>query len=216
MSRYDDDLKEFDETDAYTEEYSSRDYYEEDDGEEVDLDDYGEEEDYSTFVQDREEDADMGDVSGSYIDSGAEWRDFADGGPTKSRVGMARRADLTDEDLGTVIFDDRFKKLERISRTPEDVFRLGVYDAVKRYNLSSDLASDALKLAEYMRTYNRGLRYRNPRLVVLALSVITGGKIDIKGLPGVVKTGGEDGVTDFDIIRYASFILDLRSIALKK
>jgi hypothetical protein len=181
--------------------------YDDEDGDGLDSyrspsgDDYGEPEEIPEFKE----------VTDSYIDTGAEWRDFADGGASKSRVGMARRVDIVDEDLGTFIFDDKYKKLEKISRTPEDIYRVMTLDTVKKYNLPNELVSDSLRIMQYIKQYNKVLKFKSPKLVVLALTVIKENKLDIYSLNKIIEKVSDEGITKMDIIRYVTFIQGLRN-----
>ena len=146
------------------------------------------------------------------IDTGAEWRDFSDGGPTKSRVGMARAADI-DEDLGTLIVDEKFKKLERMSRTPEDIFRAIAMDTATKYGLGKDVYEDSLRVMQLINKHNKRVKYRNPRAIMFAILVFTNGKIDKKKLDKVYEDKAvHEKMTKIDLLRYAFFIRDLRKL----
>lgn len=193
-------------------EYQDRDEYEEDDN----LDEYKtpSDEDYFDKEGDDNLDSDIIAEDDSFIDTGAEWRDFADGGPSKSRVGQARAIDI-DEDLGTIIADDKFKRFERISRTPEDIFRSLAMDTISKYNISKDenIYNDALRIMQIINKHNKRLKYRNPRTIVFALLVFTDRKIDKKKLDKVYdEKAKHENMTKIDLLRYAFFIENLRKL----
>lgn len=144
------------------------------------------------------------------IDTGAEWRDFADDGPSKSRVGMARATDI-DEDLSTMVMDDRFNKLERISRTPEDIFRAITMDTVNKYNLSKGHYDDCIRIMQLINKQNKKLKYKNPKAIVFSLLIITDNKIDKSKLDKVYEDKAKhEKMSKLDLLRYCIFVIDLK------
>lgn len=148
----------------------------------------------------------------SVIDTGAEWRDFADGGPSKSRVGMARAMDI-EEDLGTMINDDRYKKLDRMTKTPEDIFRSIAMDVSLRYKLTKDNYEDGLRIMQLINKHDRKLKYKSPKAIMFAILVFTGDKIDKTKLEKIYKDkASHENMSKIDLLRYAFFIQTLRKL----
>lgn len=189
--------------DEYDDDYRQDEYDDEDFGEYKTPTD----EDYEKYDED-----DIVAEDDSRIDTGAEWRDFADGGPSKSRVGMARAADI-DEDLGTMVLDKRFQKIERMTRTPEDIFRAIAMDTVNRYGLSKDNYDDALRIMQLINKHNKRLKYKSPRAIVFAILVFTDKKIDKTKLNKIYEEKAKnEHMSKMDLLRYALFIQNLRKL----
>ena len=98
-------------------------------------------------------------VEESRIDMGAEWRDYGDD-ISKSRVGIARAVDI-EEDLGTMI-DEKFKRMEQISRSPEDMFKILARKIKDKYELSEGVYDDSLRIMQYTNKQNRKIKFKNP------------------------------------------------------
>lgn len=203
MDYYEDD---FGDDDVYREydEYDEKDYDEDDIGEyktptDEDLEAYAIEED------------EMGIRDDYRIDTGAEWRDF-EGDISKSRVGMARAVDVED-DLGTMIVDDKFKKLERMTRTPDDVFRMIAMDTVTKHGINKEVYDDALRIMQLINKHNKRLKYKSPKAIVLALLVFSGSSIDKNKLEKVYNDKvKQENMTKIDLLRYAMFIQNIRKL----
>lgn len=188
-----------------------------------DRDDYGEEDedDLADYKTPTDEDLEALGINhedeyeaedDSRIDMGAEWRDFADGGASKSRVGMARAIDI-DEDLGTMIVDERFKKMERMARTPEDIFRALAMDTATKYNLSKENYDDAIRVMQLINKHNKRLKYKSPRAIMFALLVFTNTTIDRAKLDKIYNDKAKhENMTKMDLLRYAIFIQTLRKL----
>lgn len=187
------------------------DYNEDQYEEEQDLDQYKSPGDDINFNEDDENIY----AEDSYIDTGAEWRDFSDSGDaSKSRVGMARALDI-DEDLSTLIEGDKFKKFNQMSRTPEDIFKTIVLDTISSYNISKDenIYDDSMRIMQLINKHNKRLKYRNPKAIVFALLVFSDRKIDKKKLDKVYdEKAKHEHMTKIDLLRYVFFIENLRKL----
>jgi transcription initiation factor TFIIIB Brf1 subunit/transcription initiation factor TFIIB len=206
----------------YRDEYVNEDEYDNDQyrdeyDNEDNLDEYKTpDEDYFDKEEKDENDGyDNEDIVGqddSYIDTGAEWRDFGDGEPSKSRVGQARSLDI-DEDLSTIISDERFKKFGQMNKTPEDIFKTLIRDTISKYNVSKDIYEDSLRVMQLINKHNKRLKYRNPQAVVFALLVFTDRNIDKKKLDKIYEEKAKhENMKKIDLLRYAFFIENLRKL----
>jgi hypothetical protein len=185
--------------------------YDEDDN----IDDY-ESDDDGDF---REEDADVvggGDdgflPDDKYIDQGAEWRDFGDGA-NKSRVGEARPLDII-EDLTTVAGDDRFKKLEQMTKTPEDIFRIMSRNVIAKYrNKLSEYYNEGIRVMQFINARNRKLKFKNPAGILFALYCIKDGEISSgEYIDDVYETMAKnENMTKIDLLRYIFFVYEMTS-----
>lgn len=146
--------------------------------------------------------------SDSRIDTGAEWRDYGDG-ISKSRVGIARAIDI-DEDLGTMTQHDTFNRLERISRSPEDMFRIIARKTKERYKIQDGIYDDSLRVLQYMRKRGRKVKFKNPSAILFALLCLKDGKI-VKGEISSVyeKMARHEKMTETDLVRYIFFVKDV-------
>jgi len=144
----------------------------------------------------------------SRIDMGAEWRNYGDG-VDPSRVGMARPTDI-DEDLGTMIMDDKFKKMEQMSRTPEDMFRIIGQRIITRYDLSEDLFNEAQRIMQYINRQNRKLKFKNPAAIIFALLCIEDTNIIKDRIDKVYEEKAKhEKMSKSDFVRYLFFVHDL-------
>lgn len=170
-------------------------------------------EEYKTPIDDLEYgggDEDDGFVAedDSRIDSGAEWRDYGDG-VSKSRVGIARAADI-DEDLGTMMVDDKFKKMEQMSRTPEDMFRILARKIKERYNINDGVYDDSLRIMQYLNKQNRKLKFKNPAAIIFALLCIKDNKIVEKSIDEIYEEMAKhEKMNKTDLLRYIFFVQDV-------
>jgi hypothetical protein len=151
-------------------------------------------------------------VSEKYeIDPQAEWRNSNDS-PDKSRVGMARGEDI-EEDIGTTVADERFKKIEKMTRTPEDFFRATSNDIKRRYKLTQADYNNSIAVMNLINKHNKGLKYKSPQAIILALLVFTNKKIDKNKLNSVYEDMAvNENMTKIDLLRYAIFIENLRKL----
>ncbi|MDD4930610.1 MAG: hypothetical protein PHG66_00455 [Candidatus Colwellbacteria bacterium] len=170
-------------------------------------------EEYKTPVDDLE----YGDGGGddefvadtdSRIDTGAEWNDYGDGA-SKSRVGIARAADI-DEDIGTMMVDEKFKKMEQMSRTPEDMFRILARKIKERYDISDGVYDDSLRIMQYLNKQNRKLKFKNPAAIIFALLCIKDTKIDNKSIDKIYdEMAKHEKMNKTDLLRYIFFVQDV-------
>lgn len=176
---------------------------------EYDDDDIGE---YKTPVDDLEygggEDDDFVVDTESRLDTGAEWNDYGDG-VTKSRVGIARAMDI-DEDLGTMMVDEKFKKMEQMSRTPEDMFRILARKIKERYEISEGIYDDSLRIMQYINKQNRKLKFKNPAAIIFGLLCIKEGQIVEKTIDKVYEDMAKhEKMNKSDLLRYVFFVQDV-------
>ena len=217
----DDDIREYEHSieDVYGREdddYFDEEPYEED----IEELDYADEDEYKSMERESDEVDDyMIAEDISRLDTGAEWRDFRDSGdPSKSRVGMARPTDI-DEDLGTMIVDEKFQKIGRMTKTPEDIFRAIVLKTVSTYRLDKWYENEASQVMQLINKHNMRLKYRSPQAIVLALLVFDGEKISKSKLEEVykekifVEKAKHQVMSKLDLLRYALFIQHLRSLS---
>lgn len=178
---------------------------------EYDDDDIGE---YKTPVDDLEygggddEDGFVPDNNDGRIDSGAEWNDYGDG-VSKSRVGIARAADI-DEDLGTMMGDEKFKKMEQMSRTPEDMFRILARKIKERYDINDGVYDDSLRIMQYLNKQNRKIKFKNPAAIIFALLCIKDNKIVDKAIGKIYdEMAKHEKMNKTDLLRYIFFVQDV-------
>lgn len=146
--------------------------------------------------------------TGGRIDTGAEWNDYGDA-VSKSRVGIARAADI-DEDLGTMMVDDKFKKMDQMSRTPEDIFRMLSRKIKERYDLSEGVYDDSLRIMQYLNRQNRKLKFKNPAAILFALLCIKDGKIVDKEIDKIYnEMAKHEKMNKTDLLRYIFFVQDV-------
>jgi len=177
---------------------------------EYDEDDIGE---YKTPTDDLEygggddEDGFTADTD-SRIDTGAEWNDYGDA-VSKSRVGIARAADI-EEDLGTMMVDEKFKKMEQMSRTPEDIFRMISRKIKERYDIPEGVYDDSLRIMQYINKQNRKLKFKNPAAILFSLLCIKNDMIDKKQLDKVYdEMAKHEKMSKIDLLRYIFFVQDM-------
>jgi hypothetical protein len=198
----------------YDENYDIEERDDYDSDEEDNLGEYGTptDEEFKEYGEFDEEDGYIESDELSRIDTGAEWRNFEEG-YDKSRVGIAREIDI-DEDLGTMIVDERFKKIEQMSRTPEDIFRSSVLKITQDYDLPKGIYEDSLRVMQLINKHKQKLKYKNPAAIVFALLVFeTSGKISRTKLEKVYKNmANKEQMTQVDLLRYAFFIQNLRKM----
>ncbi len=146
------------------------------------------------------------------INLGAEWREF-EGDKSKSRVGAARELDI-DEDLRTDIMGggilaQKMKKMERMTRTPEDVFKIILTKTIKDHDLSNKYYNEALRVMQKINRQDKKLRFKNPKAIIFALIVLSesGKNINKKVLKNVVEEHGmKENINEIDLLRYIFFI----------
>ena len=142
------------------------------------------------------------------LDTGAEWRDYGDGA-SKSRVGIARASDI-DEDLGTIMMDGKFNKLQLMTRTPEDMFRIISRKIKDRYDLTDSTYDDSLRIMQYINTQNRNLKFKSPTGIILSLLCIRDGKIlKDKVVEVYTNMAKNENMTEIDLMRYIFFVKDI-------
>lgn len=146
--------------------------------------------------------------SGSRIDTGAEWRDYGDG-VSKSRVGMAREMDI-DEDLGTMMVDEKFKRMEMMSRTPMDMFRILARKIKEKYNISESVYTDSLRIAQNIEAENRGLKFKNPSAILFALLCMENKVIKAKNVEVIYEEMAKhEKMNKTDLLRYIFFVQEM-------
>ena len=119
------------------------------------------------------------------------------------------RALGVEEDLSLMV-DDKYKRLSKLSKTNEQIFNVLAIKAKERLNLTNDNLNDTLRMIGIINNRNRELRYKNPTAIMLALCCLTNNKIDKKKLNNVYeKYGKSENMTKADILRYCFFILDI-------
>lgn len=188
---------------------SEGEFYFEEGGDYDDEDDINE---YKTPTGDDEygdvgEESDGFIVDESRIDMGAEWNDYGDG-ISKSRVGIARAADI-DEDLGTMV-DEKFKRMEQISRSPEDMFKILARKIKDKYDLSEGVYDDSLRIMQYTNKQNRKIKFKNPGAIIFALLCIKDNKIIDENIENIYETMAKhERMTKIDLLRYIFYVSDL-------
>ena len=146
-------------------------------------------------------------VEESRIDMGAEWRDYGDD-ISKSRVGIARAVDI-EEDLGTMI-DEKFKRMEQISRSPEDMFKILARKIKDKYELSEGVYDDSLRIMQYTNKQNRKIKFKNPGAILFALLCIKDNKIIDENIETIYETMAKhERMTKIDLLRYIFYVNDL-------
>ena len=146
-------------------------------------------------------------VEESRIEMGAEWRDYGDD-ISKSRVGIARAVDI-EEDLGTMI-DEKFKRMEQISRSPEDMFKILARKIKDKYELSEGVYDDSLRIMQYTNKQNRKIKFKNPGAILFALLCIKDNKIIDENIETIYETMAKhERMTKIDLLRYIFYVNDL-------
>lgn len=146
--------------------------------------------------------------SESRVDLGPEWNEYGDG-VSKSRVGIARAADI-EEDLGTMNVDEKFKKMERMSRTPEDIFRILARKIKERYDISDGVYDDSLRIMQYINKQNRKLKFKNPSAIMFSLLCIREGEIIKDKIDKVYNDMAKnEKMNKSDLLRYIFFVKDV-------
>ena len=145
----------------------------------------------------------------SYIDESQDIRHFNDGGKDQRRTGGPRTAGV-DESLGTVMLGGN-KKLEQMSRTPEDIFRIIVNNTINQYDLGKDVFDDAMRIMQLINNQKKRLRFKNPKAIVFGSLVLDRNNVDKKKFKSIyIDYARKEGLTKMDLLRYAFFIQRLR------
>lgn len=141
----------------------------------------------------------------SNIDTTAGRSEYGEG----ARTGMARAVDI-DEDLGTMMMDDKFKKMDMMSRTPEDMFRMIARKIKERYEMSDGVYDDSLRIMQYLNKQNRKLKFKNPAAILFALLCIKDGEILDDNIDDVYNNMAKhESMYKTDLLRYIFFVQDV-------
>lgn len=143
---------------------------------------------------------------GAYISSGPEWRDFGDGEPSKSRVGIARSNDI-DEDL-SLAYNVDFKHLEKLNKTPEDIYKYIVLQTIDKYRLDKNLYDTSLKILKILKQKNIKIKYKNPKAILFAIMCVEDKKINMQKLKELSDKIIDEKIGSIDLLRYCFLIQD--------
>lgn len=135
-------------------------------------------------------------------------QDFAVPFRELERLG-APRAFGIEEDLSTMEIDG-YRRIDQMSRTNEQIYKILATKAKERLNLNNNILNDTLLIMNKINKKDRGLRYKNPVAIMLALLCINNNKIDKQKLNKIYEQyGKQENMTEADILRYCFFVVDI-------
>lgn len=103
------------------------------------------------------------------------------------------------------------KRMEQMSRTPEEIFSMMVNNIVQRYDFPKEVFNDCISVRDQINKTKQKLKFKSPKAIVFALLIFEGKDISKKKFNKVFNDyAKKEGLTKMDLLKYCIFIKNLR------